>query len=352
MSTQPPQPPQPPQPEPPAQPPQPQPPQPPPQQLQPPPPQQQQPPPPPPPAPASISTLKYQKLEQEIENLKIRNKWYRPLLAAIPSFALLVTAIVGLAGLWYSARKDRASQTQDKLSRIETRISHNVDQLLLFPHDDKQTISRAVFLFKDLKTLLESSYDDRKVSDSPDIKNNVVVSLYNLTEYDCDFDKTRDVDFDLAALTNLSEYAEFLSEHPDEHRYIFTKYAESLQRLCDQEHKFRTMRHNLLIHDFDFLSARPKQAHIDHFDDLTDAFKEHYLLLDRTANLSPEIIKKNLEVKQLAVRRFQIATCNPSFTAFRLGQSLDLTEDLSFIERCGNTQAARKRAGKQARKSA
>src|SRR5215210_5200652 len=85
----------------------------------------------------SIANLKRKKLKLEIKSLRIKNKWYRPLFSILPSAALLVTALVGFAGFRYSVHKDQEMRTQDRIRQIQTRISNDIDQLLLFPRDDK-----------------------------------------------------------------------------------------------------------------------------------------------------------------------------------------------------------------------
>lgn len=283
----------------------------------------------------TVAELKRQKLELEIKNLKIKNSWYRPLFFMLPPLALLATALVGFAGFRYSVSKDQEMKKQDRIRQIQTRINNDIDQLLLFPHDDKQTVARAVFLFRELRMLLDSSVDETRISDTPDVRNNVVLSLYNLTEYDCDFDKIRDIDFDDAAVLHLTEYSNYLREHPDDHSYIFTKYAEALERLCDKERAFRSLKYNPKTYDFEFIQSRPKQSLIDLFDDLREAFKDHFELLKKRDQLSQEIIKKNEEIKNIALKRFQLATCNPEFTQFELKENLDLNSDSTYIKRCG-----------------
>lgn len=141
-----------------------------------------------------------EKLRLEIAALKNPPPWYRPILDATP----LITVALTLAGLWAGAfkyfedqRQSREERQQSRADQQSLQIRSNIDQILSFPTDNKITSARVIFLLHDLDTLTVNDVNTR---------NKITDVLESLIENNLNFDQRRDVNFDIAAMSNWPDY--------------------------------------------------------------------------------------------------------------------------------------------------
>jgi hypothetical protein len=104
------------------------------------------------------------------------------------------------------------------------KIRADLDQILSFPSDDKISLARVVFLFHDLENLTASDNA---------AKANVSVVVEKLIENDLDFDKLRDLSFDVAALLYWPGYAQRLQERGGS-RELRYKYVQAFRHLYEE----------------------------------------------------------------------------------------------------------------------
>ena len=161
-----------------------------------------------------------EKLRLEISALKKQPAWYSPYLEATPLIAVVFTLI----GLWAGAIKYFNESGESRSIDRRTQIRADLDQILSFPSDDKISLARVVFLFHDLENLTASDNA---------AKANVSVVVEKLIENDLDFDKLRDLSFDVAALLYWPGYAQRLQERGGS-RELRYKYVQAFRHLYEE----------------------------------------------------------------------------------------------------------------------
>jgi hypothetical protein len=192
------------------------------------------------PPPADLLTSKQMdKLNLEIEGLRKQND-----LAPWPQFAPLIVAALGLAGLAFTIfqfqagqKKDRLTRELDQRTRLQNQLRNDIDQILLFTRDEKQTVSRVSFLLEDMKTVLRSQVNEKQtVSDVfPHYERSLTKSLVKLVRDDCDFTKNpRDVGLAHTIIHYWNDYSDYLNRDLKKLHYILYEYIRAFQALRTQ----------------------------------------------------------------------------------------------------------------------
>jgi hypothetical protein len=163
---------------------------------------------------------KLEKLNLEIAALKSPSSWYKPILDATPLIAVIVT----VAGLWAGAYKYFEDKKSARASE-QCQIRADFDQLVSFPTDNKVTLSRILFLFHDLRTL--STYD-------ASFRDSVTDIVEKLVETDLDFEKLRDVNFEISAMEYWPEYTNRLATKGGSPQLRY-KYYQAFRHLYDKD---------------------------------------------------------------------------------------------------------------------
>jgi hypothetical protein len=195
---------------------------------------------------AQTAQAQLSKLKLEISSLKWQNSWISRLaqFAAILTItATLVTVFVTVFGLISERSKDRELRAKDLEERISKQYRTDVEHLLEYPSEEKQTIPYIVFLLNDLKSLIRASAGVKELKgeqfDSEIKKEELVVAdliskLTTSTKFD--FDKPRDVEFDLRCLDNWEAYKILLrDQRPQNNLDVLGKYAAALERLYKED---------------------------------------------------------------------------------------------------------------------
>ena len=112
--------------------------------------------------PPSPPTSKVErKLDLELENLEKRNKWesYSPLLPLIAS-ALTLTGLVFAFWQFLSLQRKAVTEQQyARAARLQDQLRSDVDKILGFAQEQKETISMVSFLLKDMQILIKEGKD-------------------------------------------------------------------------------------------------------------------------------------------------------------------------------------------------
>ncbi len=166
--------------------------------------------------------LEVKKLCLEIEQLQAGNSTYEKALKLIP----FVTALVAILGLWFAVVRFFSEQKIDRKLQIERRVSDNIEELLTFPTDDSLSGSRLLFLLKELDSL--SKY-------VPERRPPITVIIAELVAQDCDFNRRRDVLFNINVLRHWPDYRDYLKSNPERLTFISYKYFQALRQLHEKE---------------------------------------------------------------------------------------------------------------------
>jgi len=202
-----------------------------------------------------------EKLHLEIAALKRQPVWYKPILDATP----LITAILTLAGLWAGAYKYFGDRRQSRMANQKTQIRVDIDQILSFPADNKITVARITFLLHDL---------DELTANDAAARNNVTDVLEQLIANDLDFDRPRDVSFDVAAMSHWPDYEQRLRSQCGSPELIY-KYYQALRHLYERNKPyFSTIEYNRAEERFS-VTTYTYEAQFLHFAQLIVGYQKH-----------------------------------------------------------------------------
>jgi len=193
--------------------------------------------------------LEIKKLELEAESLRKKNKWDLRAQFMSPIIAMFL----GVVGLYITLnqysdqrkteqdrtiseqKKDRQNSEVDQRSRLQNQIRSDIDEILRFPRDERQTVSRVSFLLEDIKTVMDSTtYVDEKrqiIADTfPEYKRRLTQSLVILITNDCDFTtNARDVGLTNTVIRHWDDYADYLKTDPKKLDWIRNEYIMALE---------------------------------------------------------------------------------------------------------------------------
>jgi hypothetical protein len=194
------------------------------------------------------------KLDLEIDNLKIKNKWeargpLMPIAATLLAIAgFLFTVIQFQCGRASEQQKDRANRqaeqqrdrnlrTAEQLARCQDQLRLDSSELIKSAQEQRQTSSGVSFLLEDVRAALACKVNEtQKLSDLfPDYEHALTEGLVNLVRDDYDFVKNpRDVSLANAIIEHWTDYTTYLKKEPGDLDYILYKYTDALQDLRNQ----------------------------------------------------------------------------------------------------------------------
>src|SRR5436853_1724545 len=289
----------------------------------------------------ALSAAQLEKLTLEIQSLRSKNRWEDRVARYLP----VATVLIAVGGLLFgiiqfqrqqgtqqeasisAQQKDRAGQELDRRSRIQNQTRIDIDQLLQFTSDQQQTISRVLFLLRDLDTLTQGSFitnDEGGVLFLSNNRRTVTNALMKLLHYDCDFLKRpKDVYFATTIFDYWKDYSEYLKQDTKELDFILFKYIRALRDLHDTNPKyFQQLQYDKQSGKYVVLSEADynEEARFQHFGDTVIGFMKHLSLLDGSPN-----------ERESYIQDFQRSLCNA-----------DLTEQLfgmNFPYDCSNSKS-------------
>jgi hypothetical protein len=278
-----------------------------------------------------------EKLDLEIENLRKKNRWDKPIIATL----------LGIAGFFFTVlqfqcdrnhelekdrvsradaqRKDLASKEVEQTTRLQNQLRMDIDEILRSAHDEGQTAARVLFLLEDMKTVLKSKVNEtRKFSDVfREYERGLTESMAILVRDDYDFTKNpTDVSRANVVCEHWADYSDYLRGDPKKFDYILFKYTQALQNFRDQNPGYlECLKLNQEIKQVEVCRKyeRQKNEHIlyDHFTNIVAGFKKHIEIFDK--EVLSEADKKRREKVLLD---FQEALCNPVVSKHFLGTYL------------------------------
>jgi hypothetical protein len=263
----------------------------------------------------SLAVAQLEKLKLEIEHLKNKDGWEKRVALYTPFLSVLIAVAGFLFGVYQFQRLQQVQQNQiineqqnDRLAReaeqairVQNQIRSDVEQILQFPNDKEQTISKVSFLFEDLKSYLDLNPDKLQTISSNN-KRSVSVTLVSSVMNDCDFDRHRDVNYANILISQWEDYGQYLKEEDSNSlQYILGQYQQALRNVYDKDPYFlRNVRYVKETYEFSYPKGygRLNAEQVYHFQDLLTGFEAYVDLL------------KDEEIKKTYLSRTQGAMCN------------------------------------------
>ncbi|HEY0547207.1 MAG TPA: hypothetical protein VGC91_17645 [Pyrinomonadaceae bacterium] len=263
----------------------------------------------------------HQKLLLEISSLKRQNG----LLSRATQFATVITILATLItmfatgfGLWTAydkfvtdKKKDTDLRTKEVTEATNKQYRAELQQLLQYPIDDKQTIPAAVFLFRDIRAVVEAGYETKELDSRRNEVGFLLTQLIKSPEFD--LSKTRNTEYDRKAMNYCGYYADYLIKTPGENMDLISKYKDRLETLQKTNPEYvKSMSFlpgNIFLEGQGMKNLSLKSQMISLF----HGYKKHVELLSRSADQQPQ--DTDLKGKlNLAFCWFYGATNNQSFT--------------------------------------
>ncbi len=262
------------------------------------------------------------RLNLQADEIRCNNNLGHRLAPYIP----VISVIIGVVGFLYGTYQSRHAESQRQTAanvqkerendirekelaqKISSQYRDDLDQLLQFPTNEKQTVPVAIFLLSDLENLIENKSQGLEKEQRQKEVGNLLLEI--IGQADFDLSKSRNVEFDRIAMTNCRYYSNMLASDPRLSTQVLNKYHLALESIHATDGKLIES----VILDGEFIQTEipfDKHALLRRFQDLMESYKEHV-----------EIMKKGLTVpavKDAYVHRafcwFYAATNNHSCTS-------------------------------------
>lgn len=266
---------------------------------------------------ASISEAQLRKLNLEISNLKWQSSW----VSRLAQFATVFTIAATLFGVWqgYSKyitdkQKDRELKDKELVERTNNQYRSNLQQLILYPIDEKQTIPSAIFLLNDLQAVTQNGFEGAELQRRQNEIGTLLIELVQSSQFD--LNKDRNVEFDRTAMRTCKYYSEALIRDFAENPLILSKYAAALELIHNNNKSYESIVINpngSFVWPSSLIKDDPT---LRHFMNLVWAYREHIVIHKKSIDMYPdkaEIIKENLNQ---AWCDFYLRTNNKSLTKY------------------------------------
>jgi hypothetical protein len=220
--------------------------------------------------------LQTDKLILEIEDLKRRGSWEDRVGKFIPMIATFVAVGGFFFTLWQAQNNDvlaRESQERERISKVQSQIRVDKEQLLEFITSDKISAVRCAFLIDDLSSLLEQL-------PNTNVENERITDLLSKVVWELNFEEQRHINFDAFTLEKWSALRQRWKSDPEAHHgFLARKYYPRMVQIHQENPKcVETLDYD--ERRFTFTSADNSKACLEgQFPVLTYGLNEHLKLL-------------------------------------------------------------------------
>jgi hypothetical protein len=279
----------------------------------------------------SLKVAQLQKLELEIKGLRRYSTVPETLVKLTPLLSVLIAVGGLLWGIYQYHQQQGEAQAHEEIGQriqLEAQRRSDLDQIVRFPSNKTETLSRTKFLLKDLNTLLQ--LQERSLKSSNDLNEGSVreVSkiLYDVVNDDCDLDTKRDADFAGAIVDSWDDYKKYIQENPALLSELISKHCDSLSNL-----------HSRIPRYVGRITYDPSQRiYIEppRTTDTEQSYFRHFVALVLSAKTHLDLLDQNSKLRQDLVRDFQASTCNEKLTKELFNLSFDPRSNKEAFEEC------------------
>jgi hypothetical protein len=184
----------------------------------------------------AVAESEREKLRLEIQSLKRQNGLLSRLTQFATVFTVLATLLTVVAtcfSVWTAWDKfvsDKNKETElrqrELAERTERQFRATLQQLVQYPIDDRQTISSAVFNFRDIRNVVENGYEGDELQRRRDEVGFLLTQLTRSPEFD--LGRTRNAEYDRKAMLYCDYYMARLVSEPGENLDVISKYKDAL----------------------------------------------------------------------------------------------------------------------------
>jgi hypothetical protein len=279
----------------------------------------------------SLTAAQLEKLNLEIRELREKPRWLEVVLEALPMVTVLVTVLGGMITFSVAMyqyhdgqKKARANEQAERRLKVQTQMRNDLDQIVAFPTDTKQTVTRISFLLDDLQQFQTINIG---ATDTPQGGGPRTISkiLGQLVSDDTNFNEPRGVDFAVTMLDHWPDYSAYLKEDQDLVANILSRHTDALQELHRKApNYFRQIEYDRTTEQYhEPPNPSATRAQFRHFEKLMDGFSRHLEIL------------QDQQSKEKFVKHFQAAICNKDLTQKIFNLSFDPKTDPKAFDECG-----------------
>jgi hypothetical protein len=276
----------------------------------------------------SLEAAQLEKLNLEIRALRKKSAWRDTVLQLTPALTVLVAIsgfVFGIYQFHNGQEKAREIEQAGQRIKIQDQIRSDLDQIVQFTTDKKQTVSRVSFLLLDLDNLLKPNPGDPD-STAKDRKK-IGDLLDQLICDDTDLAERRNVSFALTLVKQSNDYNEGLKAHPNMLMDILTNHCDAFEGIYKKAPKyfsrFKYTDQTKSEIDEPDVSPIPDASLARHFEDLIGSYSRHLELV------------QDQSTRESAIKHFQMATCNRDLTQQEFGRSVDPKQNPLDFRNCG-----------------
>src|SRR5262249_32413469 len=162
-----------------------------------------------------VTSAQLEKLTLEIRALKGEDNWQD----TFSRFSPLISVIIAVGGFLFGVfqyykeqQKAQANEETDQRIKIQAQINNDLDQILKFPKDNGQGVSRISYLLEDIDQSIRIGLGEaeQKSGGLQREQRKKSIILYEFVVGDCDFDKQKDVKVALSIFDHWSDYADYV----------------------------------------------------------------------------------------------------------------------------------------------
>lgn len=234
-----------------------------------------------------LAEAQLKKLKLEIEDIERRRKLSAKVIQYIP----LITTLLAVAGLVFSMmqaqrarqkdNEDRSynerlridEQAKERANKIQSQMRVDKEQLLDFITDDKISVTRTIFLLRDLESLANQL-------PNAEVEKEYIANFIMGMIRELDFNQERHVFFESEAFRLFDPYSNYLKALPPIHKIILDKYFIHLNRYITENSQCAQN----IIESEKIPESKRKSCRADLFIGLVTAIQEHVSIMEKSEN--------------------------------------------------------------------
>jgi hypothetical protein len=229
--------------------------------------------------------------------------------------ATLVTILATLFGSWYGWKKDRDVRANELIERNDNQYRSDVQQLLQYRFEDKQTLPSVLFSILDLNHIVENKYEGAEQSRRKNELGLLFTRIVKASEFD--LTKDRNVEFDRVALRYCPYYPDYLKHNPRFIIEILSKYGDAIASLnTDKAFEALIVKPETYEFDFPVDLKEPFKISANQGANIVNVYRSHVSLLKQSLEVKSEAAEETKKNMIIAFCLFYSRTKNKELTKY------------------------------------